>query len=80
LLDNQDYTIFYRLTTDALSKAVGKQATRQAIDDVYEENTGQSAKPGTGPADIIRGFVGVQPPKRAGKKTRRRRNRSRRNR
>jgi hypothetical protein len=80
LLDNQDYTIFYRLTTDALSKAVGKQATRQAIDDVYEENTGQSAKPGTGPADIIRGFVGVQPPKRAGKKTRRKRKSSRRNR
>lgn len=80
LLDNQDYTIFYRLTTDALTKVVGKQATRQAIDDVYEENTGQSAKPGTGPADIIRGFVGVQPPKRAGKKTRRKRKSSRRNR
>jgi hypothetical protein len=80
LLDNQDYTIFYRLTTDALSKAVGKQATDQAIRDVYEENTGQSAKPGTGPADIIRGFVGVQPPKRAGKKTRRKRKSSRRNR
>jgi hypothetical protein len=80
LLDNQDYTIFYRLTTEALSKAVGKQATRQAIDDIYEENTGQSAKPGTGPADLIRGFVGVQPPKRAGKKTRRKRKSSRRNR
>ena len=80
LLDNQDYTVFYRLTTDALSKVVGKQATDQAIRDVYEENTGQSAQPGTGPADLIRGFVGVQPPKRAGRKTRRRRNRSRRNR
>jgi hypothetical protein len=79
-LDNQDYTIFYRLTTDKLAEAIGKQATRQAIDEVYEGKTGQSAQPGTGPADLIRGFVGVQPPKRAGKKTRRRRNRSRRNR
>jgi hypothetical protein len=84
LLDNQDYTIFYRLTTEALSKAIEKKATRQAIDEVYEGKTGKSAQPGTGPADLIRGFVGVQPPKRAGKKTRRnkrsKRTRSRRNR
>jgi hypothetical protein len=80
LLDNQDYTVFYRLTTDALTKVVGKQATDQAIRDVYEENTGQSAKPGTGPADLIREYAGLQPPKRAGKKTRRQRKRSRRNR
>jgi hypothetical protein len=80
LLDNQDYTIFYRLTTDKLAEAIGKKGTRQAIDEVYEGKTGQSAQPVTGPADLIRGFVGVQPPKRAGKKTRRRRNRSRRNR
>jgi hypothetical protein len=84
LLDNQEYTIFYRLTTEALTKVVGKQETRQAIDEVYEGKTGQSAQPGTGPADLIRGFVGVQPPKRAGKKTQRnkrsKRTRSRRNR
>ena len=41
---------------------------------VYEGKTNQSAAPGHGPADIIRGFVGVQPPKHAGR-TRRRKNR-----
>jgi hypothetical protein len=87
LLDNQDYTIFYRLTTEALTKAFEKKATRLAVDDVYEAKTGQSSKPGTGPADLIRGFAGLQPPKGTGRKTRRRRyqrslqrNRSRRNR
>jgi uncharacterized protein YfbU (UPF0304 family) len=74
LLDNQDYTVFHRLTTEALTKAFEKKATRQAIDEVYEGKTGQSAQPGTGPADLIRGFVGVQPPKNAkGRKTRRQR-------
>lgn len=73
--------VFFNLKTDKLGQAIGKQATRQAIDEVYEGKTGQSAQPGTGPADLIRGFVGVQPPKNAkGRKTRRRRNRSRRNR
>ena len=76
--------VFFNLKTDKLGQAIGKQATRQAIDEVYEGKTGQSAQPGTGPADLIRGFVGVQPPKRAGKKTRRnkrsKRTRSRRNR
>jgi len=80
LLDNQDYTVFYRLTTEALTKAFEKKATRLAVDDVYEAKTGQSSKPGTGPADLIRGFAGLQPPKGTGRKTRRRRNRSRRNR
>lgn len=80
LLDNQDYTIFYRLTTEALTKAFEKKATRLAVDDVYEAKTGQSSKPGTGPADLIRGYAGLQPPKGTGRKTRRRRNRSRRNR
>jgi hypothetical protein len=75
---------FLNLNTGKLQEAIGKQATRQAIDEVYEGKTGQSAQPGTGPADLIRGFVGVQPPKRAGKKTQRnkrsKRTRSRRNR
>ena len=70
--------------TAKLQEAVGKKATRLAVDDIYEANTGQSAQPGTGPADLIRGFVGVQPPKGTGRKTRRnkrsKRTRSRRNR
>jgi hypothetical protein len=86
--DTQTNQLFYKLKTVKLAEAIGKQATRQAIDEVYEAKTGQSASPGTGPADLIRGFVGVQPPKTAkGRKTRRRhiqrslrRNRSRRNR
>lgn len=82
--DTQTNQLFYKLKTVKLAEAIGKQATRQAIDEVYEAKTGQSASPGTGPADLIRGFVGVQPPKRAGKKTRRNkrsnRTRSRRNR
>jgi hypothetical protein len=80
LLDNQDYTIFYRLTTEALTKAFEKKASRLAFDEAYEAKTGQSSKPGTGPADLIRGFAGLQPPKGTGRKTRRRRKSSRRNR
>jgi hypothetical protein len=80
LLDNQDYTVFYRLTTEALTKAFEKKASRLAFDEAYEAKTGQSSKPGTGPADLIRGFAGLQPPKGTGRKTRRRRKSSRRNR
>jgi len=80
LLDNQDYTVFYRLTTDTLSKSIGEKATDQAIRDIYEAKTGQSSTPGTGPSDLITKFVGVKRPKGTGRKTRRRRNRSRRNR
>ena len=82
--DTQTNQLFYKLKTVKLGEAIGKQATRQAIDEVYEGKTGQSAAPGTGPADLIRGFVGVQPPKGTGRKTRRnkrsKRTRSRRNR
>jgi len=80
LLDNQDYTLFYRLTTEALTKAFEKKASRVAFDEAYEAKTGQSSKPGTGPADLIRGFAGLQPPKGTGRKTRRKRKSSRRNR
>ena len=80
LLDNQDYTLFYRLTTEALTKAFEKKASRVAFDEAYEAKTGQSSKSGTGPADLIRGFAGLQPPKGTGRKTRRKRKSSRRNR
>ena len=80
LLDNQDYTVFYRLTTEALTKAFEKKATRLAFDEAYESKTGQSSSPGTGPADLIRGYAGLQPPKGSGRKTRRKRKSSRRNR
>jgi len=52
-----------------IAEATGKKATDQAIRDVYEENTGQSAQPGTGPADFIREYAGLQPPKGSGRKT-----------
>jgi hypothetical protein len=80
LLDNQEYTVFYRLTTEALTKAIEKKASRIAFDEAYESKTGQSSKPGTGPADLIRGYAGLQQPKGSGRKTRRRRKSSRRNR
>lgn len=80
LLDNQDYTVFYRLTTEALSKVIEKKASRIAFDEAYEEKTKQDSIPGTGPADLIRGYAGLQPPKGSGRKTRRKRKSSRRNR
>jgi hypothetical protein len=80
LLDNQDYTVFYRLTTEALTKAIEKKASRIAFDKEYEEKTKQDSSPGTGPADLIREYAGLQPPKGSGRKTRRRRKSSRRNR
>ena len=46
------------------------KAVEQAVRDVYETKTGQSAMPGTGPADYIRGFAGINVPKKSG--TRRR--------
>jgi len=52
-----------------MAEATGKKATDQAIRDVYEEKTGQSSTPGTGSADLIREFVGVQPRKGTGRKT-----------
>jgi len=41
-----------------------KEAVGQAVARVYEEKTGQSAKPGSGPANTIRKFLGAQPPKK----------------
>jgi len=35
------------------------EAMRKVIHTLYETNTNQSADPGTGPADWIRGFLGV---------------------
>jgi hypothetical protein len=60
-----------------MAEATGKKATDQAIRDVYEEKTGQSSTPGTGPADIIRRFVGVQPKGKGRKTFRKKRTQSR---
>ena len=53
-----------------MAEATGKKATDQAIRDVYEEETGQSSTPGTGPVDHIRRFLDVQPKGRGRKTTR----------
>uniref|UniRef100_A0A6C0J5P3 Uncharacterized protein n=1 Tax=viral metagenome TaxID=1070528 RepID=A0A6C0J5P3_9ZZZZ len=53
-----------------LNKQLVKKATDQAVRDVVEKKMGIDASPGTGPADNIRGFLGVQPPKRAGRRRR----------
>jgi hypothetical protein len=51
-----------------LKKNTGKKATDQAIRDVVETKMGVDATPGTGPADLIRQFVGVQPRKGTGRR------------
>ena len=57
-----------------LKDVIRKKAMDAEIRRVYEGNTNQSAAPGTGPADIIRKMVGVQPAKGTGR-TRRRKHR-----
>ena len=54
-----------------LNKQLVKKDTDQAVRNIVEKKMGINATPGTGPADTIREFLGVQPPKRAGRKTRR---------
>ena len=49
-----------------VAEAVEKKAVEQAFRDVYETKTGQSATPGTGPADYIRGFAGINVPRQSG--------------
>lgn len=52
---------------------LNSKATNQAIRNVYESKTEQSAAPGEGPANIIRAFTGVRVPRGAegGRRTRR---------
>ena len=45
---------------------INNKAVEQAVRDVYETKTGQSGMPGTGPADYIRGFAGINVPKKSG--------------
>jgi hypothetical protein len=54
-----------------LNKQLIKKATNQAIRNVVETRMGINATPGTGPANIIRKFLNVQPKKGSGRKTRR---------
>jgi len=44
---------------------LNSKGKNQAIRNVYESKTGQSATPGTGPANLIRAFTGVQVPRGA---------------
>ena len=55
-----------RAAENPVGEAVKKKAVEQAFRDVYETKTGQSATPGTGPADYIRGFAGMDVPRRSG--------------
>jgi hypothetical protein len=61
---------------NAITQMFEKRDSRDTFNKVYELKTGQSASPGTGPADLIRGYAGLQPPKGIvppkGGKTRRR--------
>ena len=51
---------------------LNSKAKNQALRNVYETKTGQSANPGQGPANSIRGFAGIRVPKGAegGKRSR----------
>jgi hypothetical protein len=52
---------------------LNSKAKNQAVRNVYENKTGQSAKPGNGPANLIRSYAGIKVPKGANggyKKTR----------
>ena len=51
---------------------LNSMAKNQALRNVYETKTGQSATPGEGPANLIRSFAGIRVPKGAkgGKRTR----------
>jgi len=49
-----------------LRDMINNKAVEQAVRDVYETKTGQSGMPGTGPADYIRGFAGINVPKKSG--------------
>lgn len=57
---------------------LNSKAKNQAIRNVYESKTGQSATPGTGPANLIRAFTGVRVPRGAegGRRTRRKNKKS----
>jgi hypothetical protein len=61
---------------NAITQMFEKRDSRDTFNKVYELKTGKSATPGTGPADLIRGYAGLQPPKGIvppqGGKTRRR--------
>jgi hypothetical protein len=57
---------------------IDKKVKNQALRNIYEKGTKQSALPGKGPANLIRAFAGMSVPKRAegGSKTRRLRKKS----
>jgi hypothetical protein len=85
---DENVYVFHKLKSEAITQMFEKRDSRDTFNKVYELKTGQSATPGTGPADLIRGYAGLQPPKGIvppqGGKTRRnkrsKRTRSRRNR
>jgi hypothetical protein len=55
--------IFAEQRIQKISNSTLKQSQNQAIRNVYELKTGQSAQPGHGPANSMRKFLGIQPPK-----------------
>lgn len=69
-LPNGDDQLFETVQI-SVRNAVEKKATNQALRNVYEKKTNTSAGIREGPANLIRGFLGVGP-KKGGKRTRRR--------
>jgi len=47
----------------SVRNATENRATNQALRNVYESRTNTSASPGEGPANLVRGFLGMKTPK-----------------
>lgn len=48
-----------------ISQMINQKARNQALRNVYEKTTGESAAPGSAPANLIRSFMGIKVPKGA---------------
>ena len=59
---------------------IKKKALNQTVRNTYERMTNQNSTPVTGPANKIRGFLGVQPPKGSERKRKTRKTRNRKSR
>ena len=63
LPDGEDQ--LFETVQKSVRNATENRARNQALRNVYESRTNTSASPGEGPANIIRGFLGMKTPKGA---------------
>ena len=77
-LPDGENTLF--ITPSPLLNTLKKKALNQTVRNTYERMTNQNSTPGTGPANKIRSFLGVQPPKGSERKRKTRKTRNRKSR